>query len=353
MSKRVALLFGMIAAGLAGAIAACVDDRAPLGPKPDAGIDPPMDRESGVDAAPPMATILARFDAAAGELPEGLTIHPDGGAVLVGLSLAGRVVRVLDDGGAAAYATFSPFTNAFLLGLASDTAGNTYAAIASIGGGTVPTPGIYRIPPGGGTPVPFSVPTTPPMLFPNGIDVVGSDLYVTDSFTGRIFKVDSAGAATVWAERAELSGIPKDAGLVIGANGITHDDTGIFVTNFERGLFLRFDRGADASVPDANAPTIQFQNLFLLVGADGVVHEGANRFLVANNPQDRIVRLLVETREAGVEVQPFVAYEGPGFDKPASLAIRGQELLFTNAAFRGGGEDAGPQRPSLASVPLP
>lgn len=348
MARRFAVLVSALALGAAGSIAACVDERLPLGPKNlepiDAATPPPSD--GGIDA-----TILSRFTTNV----EGLTIHPDGGAVLVG-QVNGRIVRVEADGGQTTYAEFAGMTQAALLGLASDGAGNTYAAVAQFGASPVPSPGIYRIPPGGGAPVAFSVPTAPAMVLPNGIDLVGSDLYVTDSFAGRIFKVDSAGTATVWAEGPTLGHTDAGApfGAFFGVNGITHDDKAIYVTNLEQGLFLGFQRSADASVPTANVPTLTFQNFFLLVGADGVIREANDTFLVANNPQDRIVRLVIERSGPGREtVLPFVAYEGRGFDRPASVAIRGKELLFTNAAFRGANEDAAPPQPSLASVPLP
>lgn len=346
MSKRAAVLLVMFATGAAGLVGACVDERAPLGPKPDFGVDPPRP-EAGADDAAVEATILVTFDAAAGELPEGLTVLPDG-QTLVGLSLAGRIVRVVD-GGVADYAVFTPFTEAILLGLASDSAGSVYAAVGALDAGATPAPGIYRVPPDGGTPVPFSVPTTPPMILPNGIDVVGADLYVTDSLAGRIFKIDPAGNAVVWAERSELLG--RDGG--VGAKGITHDDASLYVTNIDEAFVLRYALAADAAAPDANAPIRSHVDRVNLGSPDGIVQEGPNRFLVASNAQDRIVRLVIVPRDAGDQVSSTIPYDGEGFDRPASLAIRGRELLFTNSAFRKPGEDAGPQRPSLASVPLP
>jgi len=48
---------------------------------------------------------------------------------------------------------------------------------------------------GSDTPTRFSSPSTPPMTLPNGIELVGTDLYVADS-NGFIFKVDSSETRT-------------------------------------------------------------------------------------------------------------------------------------------------------------
>ena len=70
--------------------------------------------------------------------------------------------------------------------------------------------------------------------FPNDIAFDRSGrIYVTDSFFGRIWRIDQAGNASVWLSHPALNGNPSAPVLVIhafGANGITFDRASVRCT---------------------------------------------------------------------------------------------------------------------------
>src|SRR5882724_10380113 len=145
----------------------------------DGGAGAPSD---GGDASPELATpiFLARFPTS--QLPEGIWVR--GGTPLVGLTQLAAVVTVTADGGTAPFGSIgeagaASASNA--LGITTDTAGNVYVAVGTLtpDAGAIPSPGVYKFPPAGGAGTLFS--SAPGMNFPNGLDFVGTTLYVADS----------------------------------------------------------------------------------------------------------------------------------------------------------------------------
>jgi hypothetical protein len=139
-------------------------------------VSPIVDPNAG---APVTATMVAHFDASAGELPEGFVLTKD--SAYVGFAPTSRVVRVdLVAGTATAFGQLPlPVPGkGFMTGLASSPAGDVYAGLASF----VPEvqAGIYRIPKEGGAATLFAKDMALP--FPNALafDTDGS-LWATDS----------------------------------------------------------------------------------------------------------------------------------------------------------------------------
>ncbi|RYZ08125.1 MAG: hypothetical protein EOO73_08665 [Myxococcales bacterium] len=291
----------------------------------------------------PATALVAQFDAAAGELPEGLTVTAD--SAYVGFAPTGRVVRVdLASGKQAPFAQLpAPVPNqGFLTGLAASPAGDLYAGLASF----VPEvqAGIYRIEKGSGEVSLFAKDEALP--FPNGLafDADGA-LFATDSGTGTVFRVDAKGHAERWATGAELLGDAKACngagpGFAIGANGILVEQDAVYVVNLDHATLLRIPRGADGSA--GAAVVVAGPDCEALGGADGLARAPDGAFVVAVNRQNKLMRVT----PAGVVT---TLASGPPLDFPASVAYRGDTLFATNFALQNASAGL-PAQPGLVRV---
>ncbi len=336
---------------------------------PDAETPPPADAQPNADApsaedagAPPTPpTFLVQLDSTQGQLTEGLwEVSPSAvegigttGTPITGYAPLAQLVAAQADGGAASFGALASGAaqSTYTLGITTDAAGNVYVGLAAAAAPpNNPAPGIYKLPAGGGTATAFSVGSavTPAMGFPNGLDFIGADLFVADS-EGVIYKIDASGTATVWSQDPLLApdktACNGAVGLAIGANGIVHDATNVYVTNTNFGRFLSIPIGADGS---AGAPVLLKEDCATLAGADGIVIDPKDSsFIVALNAQNKIVRLT----PAGTVT---VLASGAPLATPASVLIDSangaRRLLITNSAFFTPA-DAG--APGLLAMPLP
>jgi sugar lactone lactonase YvrE len=295
---------------------------------------------------------LAHFDLAQKQQPEGLWTLGDAGTPVVGFAPLATLVTVTADGGSRAFGAIGDAgaANTFTLGITSDTTGNVYVGVGAAGAGPVPSPGIYKFAPGGGAAALFSSATG--MNFPNGLDFIGTTLFVADS-TGTVYAIDASGHASVWSADSLLApdmaacdgGIP----LAIGANGIVHDANNVYVTNTNHGRIIKIPMAADGGAGVATA----IVDDCTLAGADGLVLDTRdNSLLVAVNIQNKIVRVPLGG-DGGAVGQTTTVASGSPLDAPASVIIDSatgaRRLLFTNSAFFSG--DAG--QPGLLALPLP
>jgi sugar lactone lactonase YvrE len=314
----------------------------------DAKSDAPS--EGGGEASGPAVTFLVHFDRTKNEQPEGLW-ELDSGVPVVGLAPLATLVTVAD-AGAHGFGTIGEAGTAaasFTLGIATDPAKNVYVGVGAAGAGPVPAPGVYKFSPAGEAGTLFA--SAAAMNFPNGLDFVGSILYVADS-GGTIYTIDTTATAPVtpqvWSADALLApdmaacdgGVP----LAIGANGIVHDANNFYVTNTNHGRVIKIPREADGGA--GAATTIVDDCAFL--GADGLFLDTKDSTLiVALNIQNKIARVALDGGTS-------LLVSGPPLDAPASLIIDtvgGQRrLLFTNASFFSPA-DAG--LPGLLTLPIP
>jgi sugar lactone lactonase YvrE len=277
--------------------------------------------------------LVAPFEVAKGELPEGLAIGD--GVPYVGLAPTGQIGKVnLSDGSLSTFATLpAPVPNkGFMTGLAfsAKDAGVLYAALVSF----VPEvqAGIYRVGAAGGKAELFA--KSADMVFPNGLiaDEAG-DWFVADSNAGAVFKVSQSGSTVdKWLSDDALAGdsahscaSAKGAGLPfnIGANGITKLGDALYVTNTDKGSVVRIALTADGKA--GKVSLLAGPDCATLGGADGITtHAGA--LYVANNFLNRVVRL-----DAQGEVTTVAA--GAPLDFPASLVFDAGALYVTNFAF--------------------
>jgi sugar lactone lactonase YvrE len=363
MRRSIIVIPLFAACGLWMHLSACVGDDTGASPKDaSSGVDGSL-ADAGGDAPAPTVTVIARFDMSKGQLPEGLwEVSPDAlefagttGTPITAWAPAAAPVTIGADGGIASFGGLAPGApqSTYTLGVITDATGIVYYAVAAAAmPPNDPAPGIYRFPKGGGaTATVFSLGSNanPPMNFANGLDFIGSDLYVADS-EGVIYKIDPGGVATVWSQDPLLAPSMSACGgrvpLPIGANGIVHDANNIYVTNTDYGRLLKIPVDANGS---AGAPTVLKEDCATLVGADGLLIDPKDgSFIVALNVLDEIVRVAPD----GSSVT--VLASGSPLANPASPLLDtagGQRrLLVTSPAFFTS-PDAG--SPNLAQLPMP
>jgi sugar lactone lactonase YvrE len=363
MSKRIVFLFGAPAVTLGVLAAACGDDDNAVSPGPDAGRDVTTTTDTGTqpDVGQPDAdagvekltfTELAKFNAEAFELPEGVVMH--GGMPLVSLAPQGALVHVLADGGAELFSSFTAPQDIFTVGLAVDGNNDVYVAVAATGLNPSETPGVYKIPGGGGDPAQFDD-GAETMGFPNGLDFIGTDLMVSDSAMGSIFRVQSDGTTTVFkndpAFAGDLAACGSPNAFAVGINGIAHDANFIYGVNFDKGIFFRVSR---ADLDAGGAVETLYQNCDF-AGADGIAIDTNGTFIVANNLKNRIDRVTINGTTAtwvtiGTSTMPTM--QGPATPYIDTTGAS-RRLLVTCPDFGLAFTDAGAARPNLLSAPLP
>lgn len=303
------------------------------------------DDDDGSGPASPGAwstKVVASFDPAAGELPEGVTVK--GGSAYVGFAPLGEIARVdLATGQKARFATLpKPVPNkGFMTGLDFGPDGSLYAALVSFDPSV--QPGIYRVPAEGGDATLFA--KHPQMVFPNGLtfDASGA-LFVTDSAAGAIYKIDAEGAVEAWAQSDLLLG-DQDAcggsgnGFSIGANGIAKRDGTFYITNTDLGSVVRITAGADGR---SGKPELAAGPDCALAGADGLTTTDQGELIVAVNRQNKIVRV---AKGGAIEL----VASGAELDFPASVTWDGPTMVATTFALANasGGK---PARPGLVAI---
>ena len=146
---------------------------------------------------------IARFDAAAGELSEGVAVDADG-TVYASLSPLGQLVRIGSDGEYEVVGTVEGLQegDVGMLGLAAHPDGSVYAGVVSA---NPDANGVWRIDVDTGEVE--RVPGTEQIGLPNGIAFAADGtMYVTDSIAGAVWRVPPDGTAEQWLQHALLEG---------------------------------------------------------------------------------------------------------------------------------------------------
>lgn len=250
------------------------------------------------------------FDATLGQLPESIAADYRGNLYV---SIGSTIVKVDDAGTASTLATLPVPAGTFATGVKFGPDGDLYVASGSLDP-TLDVAALWRV-----SPITGDVNLVAGFAaggFPNDIafDRKGR-IYVSDSFLGRIWRVDQSGAASVWLSHPALSGNPDAPVLVLhefGANGLAFDarKNTLYVANLDYGAILRIPLLRDGSPGEvevaAQSP--------LLEGADGIAFDRSGKLFVAVDWQDQIATV---DRRGNVEV---VAAGAP-LDGPSSLAF--------------------------------
>ena len=330
------------------------DSTAPDGTVPDGAGPDSASPDSSVDGGDggseaSAVTYITHFDAGAGQLPEGLWILGDADTPILGLAPLAVLDTIGPDGSVTPFGSIGDAgtaSNSFTLGINTDTAGSVYVGVGvgtTPDAGHVPAPGVYKFAADGGAGTLFS--SAAGMNFPNGLDFVGTQLFVADS-DGVVYSIAPNGTATAWSSdpllAADQTACDGGVPLAIGANGIVHDSTNFYVTNTDHGRVVKIPMQADGG---AGAATAIVDNC-ALAGADGLVLDStSNSLIVAVNVKNEIVRV-------SMTGQITVLASGAPLNSPASVLIDSKSgarrLLITNAAFFGTTSD-----PGLLQLPLP
>lgn len=301
---------------------------------------------SAAMASPPVTTLVT-FNPSLGELPESVTADDFGNLYI---SVGGTIRKFDTAHHLSTLATVPIPAGAFSVGVKVGPDGYIYMASGALF--TEPNAAyIWRISPATGKAKVFA--TLPPASFPNDMafDERGQ-LYVTDSFLGQIWKIDSRGNPSVWLQDARLLGNPLAPVPVFhafGANGVALDASQrhLYVGNTDYGRILRVEiRGGKAGAVEVVAESE------LLKGADGIALDERGTLYVAVNAHDRIAT--VDPR-GGISVYA----EGAPFDAPSSVVFgrgcRGERTLYLSsfALYRANGFIPGTPQPAIQSIPVP
>lgn len=275
--------------------------------------------------------VVAAFDPAAQEMPEGLAIADDG-TIYVSLGLPffvgpsdGWIKAVAADG------TVSTITHwpggQGPAGIVVDAGGDLLVARPNPMDET--SRGVYRVTVEGEA---ERLRGTEAILLANGLalDDAGS-LYASDSALGTIWRIPLDGSAEpeAWFSDPVLTGCGEGD---VGVNGIALAADGLYAANTGRGVLAHIPMLEDgsagaASVVAGDAETCEPDALF---GLDGIAVEEDGSVVAALVMQHQLVR--IDPEDGGVEV---LATAADGLHNPASVALGSGErdgLYFTNFA---------------------
>jgi hypothetical protein len=224
---------------------------------------------------------------------------------------------------------------AMILGVDLDAVGNAYVAVFNFDpascGTSSPASGLLKV-----THRSVSQLTTlPDGSWPNGVDVVGSYAYVTDSLGGSVWKVRTDRAtepATPWLVSTLLAPY-DDPDLALGADGVLYRDGTLWLTSYAQGLIVKVPVRRDGS---AGKPVVAARDP-RLVTADGIAFDCTGTLWVAVN------RSTLPDGSAGtgalVTVTPRgtvsrVAFAEGHLDYPTqALWLPGHRLLVVNGSY--------------------
>jgi len=251
--------------------------------------------------------MLVSFDESAGQNTEGMAIDRVG-AIYVSVSPLGDLWRIPP--GSTQPEPFGhvdgivPSRDFGMLGLAVDVFGNVYAAVQSANPDAV---GVWRFDRGTGNAT--RLPGTESIAIPNGLAFdKHMDLYVTDSFTGAIWRIPWGGSAQVWLQDPALTG-DGSLGLFLGANGIAYRNGLFTVTNTERRSVVQIPK-----IGGQPGPISVLTNLPPGDNPDGVAMDVHGDAFIAMNLQNAI-------GEVHPDGSLDVVASGDPLDFPSSIAF--------------------------------
>ena len=251
--------------------------------------------------------MLVSFDESAGQNTEGMAVDRVGG-IYVSVSPLGDLWRIPP--GSTQPEPFGhvdgivPGRDFGMLGLALDVFGNVYAAVQSANPDAV---GVWRFDRGTGNAT--RLPGTESIAIPNGLAFDKQmNLYVTDSFTGAIWRIPWGGSAQVWLQDPALTG-DGSLGLFLGANGIAYRNGLFTVTNTERRTVLQIPK-----IGGQPGPISVLTNLPPGDNPDGVEMDVHGDAFIAMNLQNAI-------GEVHPDGSLDVVASGDPLDFPSSIAF--------------------------------
>jgi DNA-binding beta-propeller fold protein YncE len=271
----------------------------------------------------------AKFDFAAGEIPENITVNPDdsvtlsllGSCAVCQRTHAPELMRISPSGARTVLATGQVGE-----AISGNTRGDDGAVYYSVfAPGNADRNGVYALRPDGTS---QRIAALPVGAGPNGlaIDPAGDTLYIADSFQATIWSVPvSGGSVTPWLTDAALAPVPTEA-LPIGANGLRFHNGALWISNFNKGTLLRVPvttAGGAGPIRVVTGGLPNIDDLSFLAPWSDVVFAAQNGSSSQNGP-DRVVVIYPNgTYKA-------VLTSADGLASPSATAVRGDRLYITD-----------------------
>jgi sugar lactone lactonase YvrE len=283
-------------------------------------------------SAPALAaevSVIESYDAAIGELPEGVAVGPNGD-IYVTIAPTGelrKLHRRTYQGGT--FASFDPGFG-FLLGMAFD-GPDLYVVLASF---VDATSGVWRVDPNGSKTrvVAFSG-----SEFPNDVTFDGSgNMYVTESISGSVYRIPAGTTSReLWIQDPLLFGDVSQSPVPfpIGANGLAYDDETdtLLVANSQSPRIVEIeDVGGYAGAVSVLAEGEHLR------GADGISIDKNGDVIVVSNFNSTVLHL---DRATGDATELATSADGLVFPATAAFGQFGPDkrsLFITNFGFGAG-----------------
>jgi sugar lactone lactonase YvrE len=188
-------------------------------------------------AAP--VTVIESYNAALGQLPEGVAVSPHGD-IFVGLAGTGQIRQLDRKTYAGEVLTSLPIGGGFLLGLAFE-GDDLYAVVASFDAATC---GVWAVEEDGSA---SRVVAFGANEFPNDLTFdADGNLFITESISGSVYRVEAGSTSrSLFVQDALLVGDINQSPVPfpIGVNGITYDDDtqSVLVVNSQVPALIEID----------------------------------------------------------------------------------------------------------------
>jgi sugar lactone lactonase YvrE len=193
-----------------------------------------------------------------------------------------------------------------LIGLDVDQNGNVYAAVAAELAPNVH--GLWKVQPDGSAQRVGALPAFFASL-PNDVTIdARGNVYVSDSFEGKIWRLTPEGQFGVWMQDELLRAFFGD--FEFGINGLVYDRQTLYAAITENGRVIKIPIQPDGA---AGKPTILVQDQ-ALVGMDGIEHDAQGNLYVTNNFANTVLRI----RADDLSIETII---DEGLSAPASLAF--------------------------------
>jgi hypothetical protein len=313
---------GALTLGLA-LLAACAD-----GTNPTAVSDRPLFARVSADnrdrCDPPEVQPVLEFEDEG--TAEGVAVSRKGD-VFVGNAISGKaeIWRAPEGDFDEAY-LLADLPGGDLLGMDVDRVGNLYAAVAAFLDPALH--GLWRVQTDGTA---RRVAALPSASLPNDVTIDSrGNVYVSDSFDGKIWRLTPDGEFTVWIQDDLLRGFFGE--FEFGVNGLVYHKRALYAAITVSGRVIKVPIRPDGA---AGTPAILVQD-DALIGIDGIEPDVEGNLYVTNNFAStiQVIRaddLEIEVDDLGIEADDLriETITGEGLSAPASLAFnKNQRVLY-------------------------